>query len=492
MMARELLPQAAVIFGASGDLTKRKLLPAFWHLWLQRRLPKGFALVGYARSAMTSEEFRQSTFDDVTKFSTHPPEGEAWEGFARRLSYYRGEFSEPGAMNDFATYLEKIDAEFGTQGRRIFDAAVPSTVYGDIVRRIGEAGLQRDAKIVLEKPFGRDLQSARELNEVIHSVFDETQVFRIDHYLGKETVQNILAFRFANGMFEPIWNRRYIDHVQITVAEKIGIEGRAAFYEQFGNIRDMISTHLFQVMTFVAMEPPVSFAPDRLRDETVKALRSTDISSPDRVIRGQYAGYRDEEGVAPDSTTETFSAMELDIDNWRWAGVPFFLRTGKGLADKMSEITLKFKKVPFNVFRGSDMDLPMRDHLTVRVQPNEGITIGFNVKQPGSGMHLGRAAMDFDYDEAFAHTEISDAYELLLIEAMRGDHSLFIRQDGVERAWEILQPVLEHPTPVCFYERGSWGPQEAEELIRPHKWHVSGVRDAKDSMGRAFPISREG
>jgi glucose-6-phosphate 1-dehydrogenase len=316
-------------------------------------------------------------------------------------------------------------------------------------------------------------------------------VFRIDHYLGKETVQNILAFRFANGMFEPIWNRRYIDHVQITVAEKIGIEGRGPFYEQVGNIRDMISTHLFQVMTFVAMEPPVSFAPDRLRDETVKALRSTDISSLDRVIRGQYVGYRDEQGVAPDSTMETFSAMELDIDNWRWAGVPFFLRTGKGLAEKCSEITLKFKKVPFNVFRGSDMDLPMRDHLTVRVQPNEGITIGFNVKQPGPGMHLGRAAMDFDYDESFAHTEISDAYELLLLEAMRGDRSLFIRQDGVERAWEILQPVLEHPTPVCFYERGSWGPQEAEELIRPRKWHVSGVHDAHDSMSRAYPISKE-
>ena len=308
-MAKELLPQAAVIYGASGDLTKRKLLPAFWHLWLQRRLPKGFALVGYARSAMTTEEFRQSTFDDVRRFSTHAPEGDAWDEFARRLSYYQGEFLEPGAMKDFATYLEKIDAEFGTEGRRVFDAAVPPTVYADIVRRIGEAGLQQDAKIVLEKPFGLDLQSARELDEVVHSVFDETQVFRIDHYLGKETVQNILAFRFANGMFEPIWNRRYIDHVQITVAEKIGIEGRGPFYEQVGNIRDMISTHLFQVMTFVAMEPPVSFAPDRLRDETVKALRSTDISSLDRVIRGQYVGYRDEQGVAPDSTMETFSAM---------------------------------------------------------------------------------------------------------------------------------------------------------------------------------------
>jgi len=490
-MAKELLPQVAVIFGASGDLTKRKLLPAFWHLWLQGRLPKGFALVGYARSAMTSDEFRQYTFDHVKEFSNHPPDGEAWDEFARRLSYFRGGFTEPGAMNGFASYLEKIDGEFGTQGRRIFDAAVPPAAYADIVHRIGEAGLQENAKIVLEKPFGRDLESARELNAVIHSVFDETQVFRIDHYLGKETVQNILAFRFANGMFEPIWNRRYIDHVQITVAEKIGIEGRGAFYEQVGNIRDMISTHLFQVMTFVAMEPPVSFAPDRLRDETVKALRSTEISSLDRVIRGQYAGYRDEPGVAPDSTTETFSAMQLDIDNWRWAGVPFFLRTGKGLADKVSEITLKFKKVPFNVFRGSDMDLPMRDHLTVRVQPNEGITIGFNVKQPGPGMHLGRAAMDFDYDEAFAQTEIADAYELLILEAMRGDHSLFIRQDGVERAWEILRPALDDPTPVCRYEMGTWGPSEADDLVRPRKWHVSGVHDAHDYMSRAYPISRE-
>jgi glucose-6-phosphate 1-dehydrogenase len=490
-MAKELLPQVAVIFGASGDLTKRKLLPAFWHLWLQGRLPKGFALVGYARSAMTSDEFRQYTFDHVKEFSNHPPDGEAWEEFTRRLSYFQGGFTEPGAMNGFASYLEKIDGEFGTQGRRIFDAAVPPAAYADIVHRIGEAGLQENAKIVLEKPFGRDLESARELNAVIHSVFDETQVFRIDHYLGKETVQNILAFRFANGMFEPIWNRRYIDHVQITVAEKIGIEGRGAFYEQVGNIRDMISTHLFQVMTFVAMEPPVSFAPDRLRDETVKALRSTEISSLDRVIRGQYAGYREEPGVAPDSTTETFSAMELDIDNWRWAGVPFFLRTGKGLADKVSEITLKFKKVPFNVFRGSDTDLPMRDHLTVRVQPNEGITIGFNVKQPGPGMHLGRAAMDFDYDEAFAQTEIADAYELLILEALRGDHSLFIRQDGVERAWEILRPALEDPTPVCRYEMGTWGPSEADDLVRPRKWHVSGVHDAHDYMSRAYPISRE-
>jgi glucose-6-phosphate 1-dehydrogenase len=490
-MSSELLPQAVVIFGASGDLTKRKLLPAFWHLWLERRLPNGFALVGYARSPMTTEEFRRHTFDSLKEFSNHAPEGETWDEFARRLSYYQGDFSEPGAMNDFATYLEKLDAEFGTEGRRFFDAAVPPAVYADIVHRLGEAGLQKDAKIVLEKPFGRDLQSARELNDVIHSVFDETQVFRIDHYLGKETVQNILAFRFANGMFEPIWNRRYIDHVQITVAEKIGIEGRGAFYEQVGNIRDMISTHLFQVMTFVAMEPPVSFEPDRLRDETVKALRSTEIASPDHVVRGQYLGYRDEPGVAKDSTTETFSAMELDIDNWRWAGVPFFLRTGKGLKDKVSEITLKFNKVPFNVFSGTGMELPMRSHLTIRVQPNEGITIAFNAKRPGHGMHLDRATMEFDYAEDFAHAEIADAYELLLLEAMRGDHSLFIRQDGVERAWEILEPVLEHPTPICMYPMGTWGPPEADELLAPRKWHVSGQRDAYDYQSRAYPVSKE-
>ena len=454
-MARGIQPQAVVIFGATGDLTKRKLLPAFWHLWSEGQLPKGFALVGYARSEMSDEDFREYAFDNIKQFSDRAPVGDEWDGFVPRLSYCRGGFAEPRALDHLRTHLEKVDAEFGTGGRRFFDAAVPPDVYADIVRRIGEAGLQENAKIVLEKPFGHDLESARELNRVIHTVFDESQVFRIDHYLGKETVQNILAFRFANGMFEPIWNRRYIDHVQITVAEKIGIEGRGAFYEQVGNIRDMISTHLFQVMTFVAMEPPGSFEPDRLRDETVKALRAAEIPSPDRVVRGQYAGYRDEPGVAPDSITETFSAMELDMDNWRWAGVPFFLRTGKVLADKVSEITLKFRKVPFNVFKGTaEMGLPMRDHLTVRIQPNEGITIAVNAKQPGPGMRLGRVAMEFDYDEDFAGTEISDAYERLILEAMRGDHSLFIRQDGVERAWEILQPILDDPPPVCVYEPG--------------------------------------
>jgi glucose-6-phosphate 1-dehydrogenase len=394
-------------------------------------------------------------------------------------------------MVGFRSYLERIEADLGTEGRRFFDAAVPPTAYGDIVHRIREARLQENAKIVFEKPFGRDLATAVELNEAIHGVFDESQVFRIDHYLGKETVQNILAFRFANGMFEPIWNRRYIDHVQITVAESIGIEGRGAFYEQVGNIRDMVSTHLFQVMTFVAMEPPVSFEPDRLRDETVKALRATRACDPARVVRGQYAGYREEEGVATGSTVETFSAIELEVDNWRWAGVPFFLRTGKALRQKASEITLKFRKVPFNVFRGAgkgaDVELAKRDHLTIRIQPNEGITIAFNAKQPGPGMNLGRVTMDFDYAEDFPHAEIAAAYELLLVEAMRGDHSLFIRQDGVERAWEILQPVLDDPSPIQPYERGSWGPQGAEELIAPRKWHVAGEHDPSEDDAVPHP-----
>jgi glucose-6-phosphate 1-dehydrogenase len=395
------------------------------------------------------------------------------------------------ALKPLAEHLERVDERHGTDARRFFYCATPPSAYPDIIHRIGEIGLQQNAKIVFEKPFGRDLESARELNATMHEVFDEMQVFRIDHYLGKETVQNILAFRFANGMFEPIWNRRYIDHVQITVAEQIGIEGRGAFYEQTGNIRDMISTHLFQTMTFVAMEPPVSFEPQRLRDETVKALRATQTCQPERVVRGQYRGYREEEGVAPNSTVETFSAMELLVDNWRWAGVPFYLRTGKALKDKVSEITLKFRKVPFNVFKGTGVDLSKRDHLTIRIQPNEGITIAFNAKTPGPGLELGRATMEFDYAEDFAEQEILDAYELLLLEAMEGDHSLFIREDAVERAWEILQPVLEHPSPIAMYEKGSWGPAEADRLIEPRKWHLTGDREPADYMERHVPHPRD-
>jgi len=473
---RATRPQAIVIFGASGDLTRRKLLPAFFHLYLEGMLPERFAIVGYARTGLTEDEFRTHAHDAIEAFGRRSPHGEVWSDCAKHLRYGAGEFSDPGAMTDVAADLEDIDAAHGTEGNRFFYCATPPDAYPDIVQRIGEAGMQEGAKIVFEKPFGHDLATAQRLNASIHAVFDESQVFRIDHYLGKETVQNILAFRFANGLFEPIWNRRYLDHVQITVAESIGIEARGAFYEQTGAIRDMVSTHLFQMMTFLAMEPPVSFEPDRLRDETVKVLRSAQLCDPDHVVRGQYEGYRSEPGVSDGSNVETFAALRVDIDNWRWADVPFFLRTGKGLAEKSTEITLKFRKVPFNVFRGSDMDLPQRDHLTIRVQPDEGITLALNAKKPGPGIELGRVTMDFDYEHEF-RSPLVDAYELLLLGAMEGDHTLFLRQDDVERGWEILGPLLERPGRVVPYPRGGWGPAEADVLIAPRKWHVSSMRD---------------
>jgi glucose-6-phosphate 1-dehydrogenase len=465
-------PQAIVIFGASGDLTRRKLLPAFFHLYLEGMLPERFAIVGYARTEFTEEEFREHAREAVKEFGKRAPDGEVWMDFAKHLRYVPGEFSDSGAMDHVVEDLEGIDDSHGTEGNRFFYSATPPTAYPDIVKRIGEAGLQKNAKIVFEKPFGHDLETARELNACIHAVFDESQVFRIDHYLGKETVQNILAFRFANGLFEPVWNRRYIDHVQITVAESIGIEGRGPFYEQTGAIRDMVPTHLFQMMTFLAMEPPVSFEPNRLRDETVKVLRSAQLCDPTRLVRGQYDGYRSEPGVSDGSNIETFASLQVDIDNWRWADVPFFLRTGKGMAEKATEITLKFRKVPFNVFRGSDMDLPQRDHLTIRVQPNEGITLALNAKKPGPGLDLDRVTMDFDYDREFT-SPVIDSYELLLLGAMEGDHTLFLRQDGVERAWEVLEPVLDVPGRVVRYPRGGWGPAEADALIAPRKWHMS-------------------
>jgi glucose-6-phosphate 1-dehydrogenase len=472
-MTQELTPQAIVIFGASGDLTRRKLLPAFFHLFLDGRMPKGFAIIGYARTEMTDEEFRDMARDAVREFGApRIPEGEVWEDFSKHLFYVPGEFSDRGAMDHIVRYLQAIDGTHGTRGNRFYYAATPASAYPDIVRRIGEAGIANGAKIVFEKPFGYDLESARRLNAIIHEVFDESQVFRIDHYLGKETVQNILAFRFSNGLFEPVWNRRYLDHVQITVAESIGVGNRGAFYEQTGAIRDMIATHLFQVMTFLAMEPPVSFQPDRLRDETVKVLRSAKRIDPSRVVRGQYVDYRSEPEVSDDSRVETFAAMEVEIDSWRWSDVPFYLRTGKRLPAKCSEVTLKYRKVPYNVFRGTDLDLPRRDHLTIRIQPNEGMTIAVNAKKPGPGLELGRVTMDFDYEREFK-AQLVDSYQLLLLEAMEGDHTLFLRQDAVERAWELLTPVLEHPPPAITYPKGSWGPEEADKLIAPRRWHIS-------------------
>jgi glucose-6-phosphate 1-dehydrogenase len=463
--------QAIVIFGASGDLIRRKLMPAFFHLFMESLLPEKVAIVGYARSAMSDDDFKQRMRDGVNEFCRAKPTDETWAAFSQRLSFVRGSFDEEHAMAGLRQHLEALDVDLDSEGRHFYYCATPPEAYPLIVKRLAEVDLQKNSRIVIEKPFGHNLETARALNRALHDVFEERQIFRIDHYLGKETVKNILAFRFSNGMFEPIWNRRYIDHVQITVAEEIGIEGRGAFYEKVGTLRDMVQTHLFQVLTFIAMEPPISFDPDRLRDEKVRVLQSMQEVNPKKVIRGQFVGYRQEANVAKDSQAETYAAVQLEIDNWRWAGVPFVLRTGKMLKRKVTEVSLTFRHVPYNIFKSSS-EAPRHDVLAFRIQPDEGITLHINVKDPGAGLNLTEARLDFDYHKSFTGS-VAEAYELLLLDAMKGDHTLFTREDEVERAWEVLEPVLQAPPRVRFYEPGSWGPDEADEMLEPRHWHIT-------------------
>ena len=463
-------PQAIVIFGASGDLAQRKLLPALYHLFLEGLLPSRFAIVGLARSEMSDEDFSAAARRAVEKFGRREPEEEAWKEFANALSYVSGSLEDPAAMSALRGHLDSLDESRGTEGRRFFYCSTPPEVYLDAVRSIAAEDLGRNARIVIEKPFGRDLDSARALNRQLHRVFDEFRVFRIDHYLGKETVQNILVLRFANALFEPLWNRKYIDHVQLTVAEDIGIEGRGRFYERTGALRDMVQTHLFQILSFLAMEPPPEFEPEALRDETAKLLRSMRVCRPEHVVRGQYGGYRDEEDVAPGSEVETFTALRLYVDNWRWAGVPFFLRTGKRLPRKVSEATVVFQPSPMPLFEHGGAHELGANRLTIRIQPDEGISLSFHVQRPGIGIELDHAALDFDYGESFSDMPLVEAYEHLLYEAMHGDHTLFTRQDGVERAWEILTPVFQELPAIRPYEPGTWGPAEADALIAPRRW----------------------
>ena len=459
-----------MVFGATGDLTRRKLLPALYHLYLEGLLPPRFAIVGYSRRELSDEDFRQLAHDACIEFGRCRMDRQEWDQFASGLTYVQGDFMGRGALAPLRTRLEELDRERGTEGRRFYYCAVPPNTFDEVVSRLEEESMTREARLVIEKPFGSDLQSARELNAILSRGFDESQIFRIDHYLGKETVQNILVLRFANALLEPVWNRRYVDHVELTVAEDIGIEGRGRFYERTGAIRDMVQTHLFHVLTFLAMEPPVALDPEDLRNEIVKVLRSMQPVRPEAVALGQYEGYRDEPDVDPASTVETFAALRVEIENWRWAGIPFFLRTGKRLPSRVAEAHVVFRQVPHHVFESIGAPEIPPNSLSLRIQPDESISLSFTVQRPGFGIELDRAALDFDFGERFGGLELVEAYEHLLLEAMHGDQTMFVRQEAVERSWEVVEPLFADSSSPRPYQQGTWGPAEADALIAPRRW----------------------
>jgi glucose-6-phosphate 1-dehydrogenase len=454
-----------VLFGATGDLARRKLLPGLFRLAEAGLMPDRYRIVGTSRAPLDSEGFRAFAREAVREFGPAAHNG-TWDAFARTLSYSNADEEAPA----LAAAVERAERDLGGTPRRLHYLSVPPAASGSIVRNLRRMGLVDRARMVMEKPFGTDLDSARALNETVHAVFDEAQVFRIDHFLGKETVQNILAARFGNGVFESIWNREHIDHVQIDVPETLSIGARAGFYEATGAFRDMVVTHLLQVLGFVAMEPPVSFSAQALVDETVKVFNSMAPLRPDDMVRGQYAGYLDEEGVAPASQTETFVALRVFVENWRWAGVPFYLRTGKRMAESRRLLTITFREPPRRMFETDQGFEP--NELVFDLGDRGGISASFLAKVPGPTMHLGKARFRFDYDESFGEDHELEAYERLIHDAMLGDHTLFTRADGIERLWEVAAPVLQTPPPVRTYEPGSWGPAGTDELIAPGRWHL--------------------
>ena len=466
-------PQAIVIFGVTGDLSRRKILPALYNLCREGLLPEQRAVVGYARSDLGDEGMRTLARDAIREHVSDPIDEEALRRLEGSLIHVRGSFDEPGGFERLATTLDRLDAS-GCDAGRLYYLATPPEYFATIAEGIGAVGQATErSRIVVEKPFGNSLVSARELTQRLHAVFEEARIFRIDHYLGKETVQNIVILRFGNSTFERLWNRDVIDHVQLTVAESIGAEGRADYYDAAGATRDLLQNHILQVLSFLTMEPPRSLEPEALRDEKVKVLRTMRPIDPAETVRGQYVGYRDEPGVDPASVTETFIAARLHIDNWRWEDVPFFVRHGKRLPRRATEIDIEFRGAPDYLFGDLVMPKLAADHLTIRIQPDEGISLAFQAKRPGPGYELQTVRMDFDYERSFMH-EPAEAYERLLHDAMEGDHTLFTRADGVERAWEVVTPMLEHPSPLCTYEPGSWGPAESDDLIAPRRWHVRG------------------
>jgi glucose-6-phosphate 1-dehydrogenase len=477
-------PTTLVIFGASGDLTKRKLLPALYQLSRGQRLPARFSVVGVARSVMTDDEFRREFHASLKEFAGVGQPDEVSNSLARGLSYLSGELDAP----DLYARLARALQEHAPDGV-LFYFAIPPTVYGQVVEQLGAAGLTKPSsprgwrRVIVEKPFGTDLDSARALNAVLHQHLDESQIFRIDHYLGKETVQNLLVFRFANGMFEPVWNRRYIDHVQITAAETVGVERRAAYYEHAGALRDMVQNHLMQLLALVAMEPPITFSAENVRDRKLDALLSIQPLLEDgtktNVIRAQYSagwvngtevpGYRDEEGVDRKSMTETYVALRVLLDSWRWAGVPFYIRTGKRLAKRTTEIAIQFRRPPLHIFKRVSPTAIASNLLVVNVQPDEGISVRFEAKLPGSRMQLAPVMMNFRYGSAFG-SAVPEAYETLLLDAMLGDPTLFARHDFVEASWALITPLHEAwraaaESTIPMYEAGEWSPNEADAMM---------------------------
>jgi glucose-6-phosphate 1-dehydrogenase len=463
--------QVIVLFGATGDLARRKLLPGIFHLFEAGLMPERFALIGAARSDLSGEEFAELAREAVCGSGRRPVEGESWNRFAESLGFV----STGDGFAELERAIEDAREELH-DARLLHYLALPPAAAAGVIEDLGKAGLGEGARVIMEKPFGRDLASARQLDALVHSVFDEEQVFRIDHYIGREAVQNLLALRFANGMFEPVWNRNHIDHIQIDVPETLSIEMRGGFYEETGAFRDMIVTHLFQVLSFVAMEPPVSLNAKSLMTEREKVFEAMKTLEPDDVVRGQYAGYREEEGVAADSDTETFVALRAFVDNWRWEGVPFFLRSGKRLADTHHLLTVAFSEPPRRMFPIDCTQVAEEyghDHLTFELGDPGSISASFLAKVPGPKMQLGQAHMRFSYADSFGGPERAlDAYERLIHDVMVGDRTLFTTSAAIERLWEVADPVVREPPLAEIYEPGSWGPEATEALLFPHRWHV--------------------
>ncbi len=492
-LERTAEPCIIVILGASGDLTKRKLVPALYRLVQQRLIPAEFAIVGGARSEMSNEEFRDAMKAAVIEFSEDKHVDEkVWNSFAQSLYYVPLDIRSDADFKRLGDLLTQIDAEKHTQGNRLFYLSVAPSLYADAVSKLGAAGLAKPSgdswvRVIIEKPFGTDLESARLLNKQIHEVLDESQIYRIDHYLGKETVQNLLVFRFANGIFEPLWNRQYIDNVQLTNAETVGVEGRGGYYDSAGVVRDMIQNHVFQILSLITMEPPSSLGSEAVRDEKFKVMTAARVFTPERVhnecVRGQYGpgsiagkpvpGYREEPDVNPNSITETFAMLTMYFDNWRWAGVPFYIRSGKRLPKRVTEIAIQFKSAPHPLFGAETMEAIPPNQLIIRIQPDEGITLRFAAKVPGQATNIRDVNMDFRYGASFG-VQLAEAYERLLLDCILGITTLYARSDMTERGWEIVMPILEEwgkglsETEFPNYEAGTWGPPESHELMGKH------------------------